>query len=276
MRTANRTTAATAVILLVSSLLLSGCGASYPNITEEENEIVSEYAVSLLLKYDSANHSRLVDTSEFMNSYLNAKWERENQIAEYEAAKALEEQTRIDETRAQEEALAGEESKTLTDDSLEKEKSDGTGGATVIDTTEGITSNLSVESVIGIEDFSINYNSYDLVSSYSSDDFFSMDATKGNKLLVVYFNVRNNGPDQILDVFNKDVSFKFDINERGPRSVFKSMLADDLGEYKGEFKSGETKTLVLLFEVPDDTTISDLKLIVSSPEKGSTTKTLLQ
>ena len=276
MRTANRTTAATAVILLVSSLLLSGCGASYPNITEEENEIVSEYAVSLLLKYDSANHSRLVDTSEFMNSYLNAKWERENQIAEYEAAKALEEQTRIDETRAQEEALAGEESKTLTDDSLEKEKSDGTGGATVIDTTEGITSNLSVESVIGIEDFSLNYNSYDLVSSYSSDDFFSMDATKGNKLLVVYFNVRNNGPDQILDVFNKDVSFKFDINERGPRSVFKTMLADDLGEYKGEFKSGETKSLVLLFEVPDDTTISDLKLIVSSPEKGSTTKTLLQ
>ena len=77
-------------LILSATLLFAGC-AQYPDLTEEENEMVSEYAVSLLLKYDKDNHSRLVDTSEFLNKYNTALQERESARLAYEAAKQLEE-----------------------------------------------------------------------------------------------------------------------------------------------------------------------------------------
>lgn len=43
---------------------LSGCGQTVPVLTEEENEIITEYAVNLLLKYDKNYNSHLVDLSE--------------------------------------------------------------------------------------------------------------------------------------------------------------------------------------------------------------------
>ena len=73
-------------ILLAASMTLSAC-VSLPDLSEEENEMVSEYAASLLLKYDSDNHSRLVDTSEFMQQYETAVKVREDGIRAYEAAK---------------------------------------------------------------------------------------------------------------------------------------------------------------------------------------------
>ena len=90
-------------LILSATLLFAGC-ADYPDLTEEENEMVSEYAVSLLLKYDKDNHSRLVDTSEFLNKYNTALQERESARLAYEAAKQLEEETRRKAAQEQEAA----------------------------------------------------------------------------------------------------------------------------------------------------------------------------
>ncbi len=47
------------VVILV--LALTGCGSQIPDMTEEQREAISEYAVQLLLKYDTNHSSRLVD-----------------------------------------------------------------------------------------------------------------------------------------------------------------------------------------------------------------------
>ena len=49
---------------ITASLLMTGCGAM-PDLTQEETELISEYAVGVLLKYDKSHGSRLVDTSAY-------------------------------------------------------------------------------------------------------------------------------------------------------------------------------------------------------------------
>lgn len=45
----------------ILALTLTGCGAQIPDMTDEQREAISEYAVQLLLKYDTNDTSRLVD-----------------------------------------------------------------------------------------------------------------------------------------------------------------------------------------------------------------------
>jgi len=254
-------------LILSATLLFAGC-ADYPDLTEEENEMVSEYAVSLLLKYDKDNHSRLVDTSEFLNKYNTALQERESARLAYEAAKQLEEETRRKEAQEQEAANGGYTSQPVSP------SGDGTGGATVIDSSESV---MSVEQFLDAEDFSIDYAGIALLDSYpegSTDYFFSMDATTGNKLLVMSFNVTNNGPAQQLNIYAQGVTFKVNINGQGYKSVYKTMLADDMSEYLDNFNAGETKKLVLIYEVPAGTNIESLSLMATSHSKGSTTRVL--
>ena len=49
-----------AVMLTVG---LCGCGSQIPDLTDEQRSAISEYAVQLLLKYDTNTESRLVDLS---------------------------------------------------------------------------------------------------------------------------------------------------------------------------------------------------------------------
>ena len=257
-------------LIISATLLFTGC-ASYPDLTEEENELVSEYAVSLLLKYDSENHSRLVDTSEFLNKYNTALTNREEAKRAYEAARQLEEETRRQEAEAQEQANAGSASSSSSSSSGSQSGNDGTGGATVIDSSEPT---VSLEQFLNCNDFSIKYAGYMLTDSYpqgSTDYFFAMDATQGNTLMVVSFNVTNNGSAQQLNIYAEAASFKLNVNNQGYKTVFPAMLEDEMSNFLGDFSSGETKKLILIYEVPDDTSVSSLSMMVSTKAKGAIT-----
>ena len=261
-------------ILLAALMTLSAC-VSLPDLNEEENEMVSEYAASLLLKYDSDNHSRLVDTSEFMKQYETAVKVREDGIRAYEAAKQKEEDDRRKEAEAQE-ALNNRSDSDSASSSNGSSGGDGSGGATVVDNSEPV---VTIEEFLNATNYSIEYAEYRLLDSYpeeSTDYFFSMDATSGNKLMVIFFNVTNNGSASQLNVYAEGVTFKVNVNGQGYKSVYKTMLQDDLSEYLGDFAAGESRRLVLIYEVPTGTTISSLSLMVSSNSRGSTTENLIQ
>ncbi len=263
--------------LAMVALTLQGC-ASIPNMTEEQTELVSEYATSLLLKYDKENHSRLVDTSEFMNSYVQAMQIYNASLEKYEAEKELaaeDEESRREE--AIEQAAANE---AYNNESVNEEESqeiempinDGTGGATIISAT-------SIEDYLGANDFSIDFSGVRTMKSYPEgnrgDVFFVIDSTKGNDLVVAYFDVTNNGSSKTkLDIFNKEATFRLGINGKAEKSTFKTMLEDDLSEYLGDFNSGETKQLVLLLEVKEGTQVDNLSLSIALPGKESIKKIL--
>ena len=52
------------LLLCFMMLGLTACGNAIPEMTEQENAMVSEYAANLLLQYSGSYHSRLVDTSD--------------------------------------------------------------------------------------------------------------------------------------------------------------------------------------------------------------------
>lgn len=256
-----------AALVLSSCILMSGC-ASIPDLSEDEEEMVTEYAASLLLKYDSENHSRLVSTDSYVNAYNTAVRIYEDSKQQYYDAIQAEEDARREEAKAQEELNAGYAENTTGP----MHSSDGTGGALVVDAR-------SIADFIGASGFSIDYAGYDILDSYPEDfdDFtFSMDATTGNDLLVIYFNVTNMlSGTNTLDVFNVNPTFKTSVNGDKYLSVFKTIiLEDDMSVYLGDFSGNESKRLVLVTEVPDGTTLNSLGLRISIGE-DSITKSLM-
>ena len=77
--------------ILTLSICLMGCGNAMPAMTEEQSDAISEYATSLLLKYDTEDHSRLVDAQAILDKYDKA-WEDYNEAKDkYEKQLAKEE-----------------------------------------------------------------------------------------------------------------------------------------------------------------------------------------
>ncbi len=263
-------------IAVAGSIFLAGC-ASIPAMTTEQEEMVSEYAVSLLLKYDSENHTRLVSTESYLNAYETAKKIHDDAEKKYYDAIAEEEAKRKAEAEEQN-ALndsyresTKQETIVIMDENENHKFSDGTGGAAVVDAE-------TIESFLGLSGFLVQYAGYDIMESYPEDLgelYFAIDATKGNDLLIVYFNVTNTSAlNQTLNIYDLNPIFKLSVNGEKYSSTFKTfVLEDDLSMYVGDFNSGEMKRLVLVTEVKDATTISNLGLRISLGD-DSLTKSL--
>lgn len=242
--------------ILIFGMLLGGCGM-YPDLSEDEEKMVSEYATSLLLKYDKDNHSRLVDTSTFLKTYNDALAERERTLAEYEALKK--------EKEAQKEAETKKENEI--EPETDEKSDDGTGGATVIEKE-------SIDSFLGLDGFVFDFAGCDVVDSYTDATMWTVypdekSGEKPQKLLVTYFNIKSlYGGD--LDLFGR-ATYKLSINDESFRNIETTWLDDDMGIFTGAFEAGEIKRLVLIQQIDADINVSSLKLSISSSGKGSAT-----
>jgi len=265
-------------------LTLAGCG-SIPDMTQDQEEMVSEYAVSLLLKYDAANHSRLVNVDSYINAYETAK-RLHDQAEEAYYKRIEEEENKRREEAANQENMNSEYSKETASSSSSSSHSsegsgegsgtgrnDGTGGAAIVD-------NTSIEDFLGLSGFSIVYAGFDIMNDYPEDsmDFVPyISASEGGDLCVIYFNVTNNSSSaNTLDIMGlvPMTYFKVSINgDSSYHSVLRTILEDDFAVYIGDFAAGETKRLVLVAEVKEGTQISTLNLRINQGS-GTLTKSL--
>ena len=69
---------------MTAAVLMAGCGSVMPDLTEEETEIISEYAVGVLLKYDRVSSGRLMSQAEYESAEVK-KLEKENTKAAEES-----------------------------------------------------------------------------------------------------------------------------------------------------------------------------------------------
>ncbi len=256
-------------LLLIACFILSSCG-SIPKLTAGETEMVSEYAASLLLKYDADNHTRLVDTSDYLAQYYAAKKAHDDAEAAYYRAIAEEEEKRRQEAIAQANAN-NEYNNSLNENG--KKKDDGTAGAAVVNSA---FNNMTIGEFLGYPGFSIQYAGTDILDSYPEDSTdIALPASPGSDLLVIYFNVTNSGSSsELLDVFSLNFNFRLSVNGAGASGVlYPTMLYDVLSEFDGSINAGETKRLVLIKEVKEGTSVDTLSLSIVSPA-GTMTKVL--
>lgn len=222
---------------MTAAVLMTGCGSVMPDLTEEETEIISEYAVGVLLKYDRVSSGRLMSQAEYESAEVK-KLEKENTKA-------------VEKSETEEEADAPDSTaETETVDVSQEEEVDAAAPSTI-------------EEYYDIQDFTFQYSGYELAQSYPSGEeggiFFSMDATEGMQLLVLKFTVSNtSSADQTLDMLEHDAKFRISVNGETGENALSTMLLNDLQAYKDVIPAGSSVELVSIVEIPQSTKVETI------------------
>ena len=223
---------------MAAAFMMTGCG-EMPELTQEETELISEYAVGVLLKYDTAYNNRLVDT--------------------------LEEETELPEEENPEEEPESEmeEPAEVVDVSQDEE-------------TQPVVS--SVEEYYGIPNLMISYTGYELADSYPPAEegevpVFSMDASSGMQLLVLTFNVQNiSGQDQQMDMLGYGATFRISVNGEASKGALATMLVNDMQTYDDVIPANTSVEMVSIVEVPQGTNVGSIDFILrGNGEDGTLT-----
>lgn len=230
-----------------ASLCMAACGSTIPDMTEEQNALIVEYAAGLLLKYDENYHGRLVETPEPSEEELVKLEQQEGKT-----------QSEEEESQLQEESA---QTTPVVDISEEPE----------------VIEYRSIEEFYGISGVTISYIGYELKDMYpdagADDLFFAMSASNGSKLVVLNFDVVNvSGQDMNLDMLSLGMKFKVSINGEAPRYALTTMLTNDLASYSGTIAAGASEQLVLVVEVPQEKaqSIQTLSLVMKNVAEDAT------
>lgn len=221
------------VVLLMTTMTVVGCGNKIPSMTQQEQDVVTEYAAATFLKYSGKYEDKL--------------------LIEAEEKDLQEEEVVEEEIEIEKEVMEGTESQ-------ENELADvptisanaGESGNVIV--SEGAAS-VSLAQFIGAEKFSIEYEGFEICDSYSGaaegELAFGMEASAGKKLMIVKYNVLNlTSEEQKLDVFSKNVKAK--VGAAGlNKSALLTMLENDLLTADVVFAPNESKIYVIVVEVPE-------------------------
>lgn len=229
---------------IAASLFMTGCGAM-PDLTQEETELISEYAVGLLLKYDKNHGSRLVDTSAYdIVEEIPETEVPEEPVPEEMPEDLLETTQTVDVSQDEEEAA------------------------------EPVVS--SVEEYYGIPNVTVQYTGYELTDSYPNTEndenlFFSMEATPGTQLLVLKFLVSNTAnEDQTMNMLGYGARFRVSVNGESSKGALATMLLNDMQTFDEVIPAGSSIELVSIVEVPRDISVNNIDFILRGKEENAT------
>ena len=239
--------------MIALAVMLTGCGATIPELTTEQEELICEYAAGLMLKYDKKYSGRLLNDETL----------------------AIEEAKESD-ARAKEKAYrdarekAGQNKKEEPEENTDSASDSGSVNTGIMDDTVS-----DIASFYGIEGVNISYTGYSICDSYpenGEDMFFAMDATEGHKLLILKFDVSNLSADTVrFDMFYRNPGFGLSVNGGDRISQQYTLLLDDMAAYNGDIDAGVTEQMILAYEIKED--VSNIDSLVLSlkgdDKKGS-------
>lgn len=218
-------------VLCAATVLLTGCGAL--DLTDRESDLISEYAATMLLKYSSTYQPKL-------------------QEEVIETTPAI-------------------YSPTTTVDFTQNGQS-GQTTSNVPVSTEAPAKTLSEALGVAQDGFQVEYAGYEITTIYpsSGDAYFAMRATQNKRLLVMKFQITNHsGQEKECDILSGERSYRCRINDTERFGAQLTMLLDDMASFKEVFAAGETKQVVLVFQVPAEYegTITSLNLTVRGDDE---------
>lgn len=244
--------------VLIGCFCMTGCGIGpqVPDLSEEQTELITEYAAGLMLKYDANYSGKLLD----------------------EEALAKEEATEADK-RAKEQAYKQAAEEYLAKKENAKKKVEQSEESNTSDETSGLGSGIgasspqidSIGTFYGLDSFNIDYTGYELCDSYPSsgdDVFMAMEATEGKQLLILKFDVTNTSSESIdFDMFYRSPDFNVSVD--GGKNIHNqaTLLLDDLAAYNGLVEAGAKEPMVLVFEI--DGNINQIGSMVLSARNDS-------
>ena len=212
------------ILCLTGMLLLTGCGTKAYDLTEAEESQIVNYAVHVVSKHNSYQKDGLVYVDQSV------------------------EETEPEETDTGSESVDGTE---------------------IMDETPA---GNTLEDVFGADGLEVAYLTNELNENYIESDIGDAGVLPdGKQYLILYFDVVNpTDKGIVLDVSSWNATFKVDYTSQDGNSesasCYTTFLTTDLSGYDESnlINAGETKSAVLLFEIPDSVTeVSDIVLHVT-------------
>lgn len=197
-------------------ITMTGCGARIPDMTDAEREAISEYAVELLLKYDSNNTSRLVDVETL---------EKEPEPTKRPEPVTTEPPKGMDETE----------------------------DTPVIDLNgESVNPEGDIHAVLGLEEsISLEYLSYRMEQACQDpqSEELVIEAEDGKELLVCELALVNDGAQkQSVDMLRDNIQYQLVIDGKVANCMV-TMLSNDLTTYLGILEPDESRKVLVLTQV---------------------------
>ena len=245
-------------ISLASALILGGCTFDkIPDMTEEEQALVCEYAADILLAHNKYADDNVLSQEE-MDELLSKK-EREYQVkAEVKASKEAEKLAK--EAKENEKKKEGESGK------------EAYSGPVYED----------IDRFLELNGLSIEYKGYSVMDSYpesiSDNDWQGVCRPTGdNKLLVFSFDITNeSGEDYYLDMASLDTRFSFKINNTISKNVLTTLLNNDFIMYRDTIPAGATVTNVMILELKPEDAAAVESVVLKMKYNGVIKESLLE
>lgn len=214
-------------IICIFIFTMTGCGNEIPEMSEEESAMVSNYAATLLLKYDANYQTKLLNQEQL---------EKEEQMQK----QIQEEADRLAALEAEKEAKKQEEQ------AKETEGQSSVETVTYVDPAE----------FLSLDGISISYNGVEYLDQYPKDGedlYFATTATEGCKLAVVHLSLSNQTAEvRTVDVFSTNARFKVSFNDGDYHSIMSTLFTEDFSVFNGELQPGESVDTVLLMELKEE------------------------
>ena len=275
-----------AALIVGLTLIMTGCGEKFPDLTEEQYKQTVEYAAGLLMKYSNNGQERLVvvDVKEVLKErQKEAARAAELELAKEKAAKNKAEQqipTPVQETEPEE-----TEEQTLTtnpDTGAETEQTQGEESTETEESTTTADPNAIVlssdESQEIMQDIFLSYQGYMVSSTYpESSKSYVVNADKGKKLLVLRFDLYNGSDSsKSVNMIPLGLSFKIILNGKDLGYSSVTFLPNDLSSYAGTIDSRAHESVVVLTQISDSDSTKIESLGMNVTIKGETETVILK
>ena len=257
----NRVKRTITYVVLVSavSVILAGCGlVPTLEMSEEQSNLIAEYAAGKLLEYAKGHPGGLMILEDVDRADVNPGMQKEEEevstllppLAGEPIPEAIPDAGDGETTPGQDEIVDMPESEAL------------------VDAPEGTyeAPSRALEEALGINGASLAYDHYEVAATYPPNDTeiaFSMKAAAGKELLILHFAL-SNPTDQDVEVHTDSDNFKVRLALNGSERLRGDVtfLDNDLMNYSGLLTAGSSVDSVLVFEIPEGEQVSSMDLLV--------------
>ena len=228
------------ILILILSFSLTGCIQEY-NHTDEESDAIAEYMAGRLLADDKKYDQELPLSEELLSEENISASNMEHSVVSGNSA-----------------TTSNQASESVSESNNEADVQ--------------VSKNLS--GVLGGKNFEVSYKSYELADIYPDEEenpYFSLTARSGYQLLVVSFAITNKTDgEKEFNLSNIDVEYQLDANVGTVYKPQFTLLENDLRYIDVMVGANKSTEALLVFEISDQTNISNMKLTVTKDKSTST------
>lgn len=212
--------------VMAATMLLGGCGDALYDLTDDEENVIVNYAAHIVTKYNTYQREGL--------TYVSPE----------EPEETVQEDVSVPQTP---DAQGASEAGT---------------SAPAEDTAPAVSvaaaGSASLDQLFGADGIQMTYAGAQLAPGYMEGDYYEMTPDAGKKYLVLSIDVANTGADGAgLDILSVNPKFTVVLNQSVKSTAETTLLDTDFSTYQGTIPAGGSTRLVLVFQVPDDVASAD-------------------